>query len=329
MNTYQMLKDAIDFKEIKSQRSSLNTRIAVKRERIQRCPEDRAEVEKAIAEVQAQIPALDAILAKEPPPPELPPRKPLIKVSGVLEEFEILCVKGYFSDQEYDPEEFARQEERNQFGALLLAMMGNSAAAAATSRTKERLGEKCHFVQGKINGLSFHGWLGLTTAKIGDYVDLAVIEQEEYYVVYALANPETRVISITPCCNKGIRTKARDEVFYTFYILFAAIVICIGSVVCSVKDHFWDGAEMVILWWVFISSAISPYMYYLSIKKPFPSVKLAQDIFTALGFPNPENISLEKLTKKRIKEMKFNPSIKNGNEVLPDNYGFLSHFYYY
>ncbi|MGV7963951.1 hypothetical protein QPK13_23705 [Photorhabdus tasmaniensis] len=297
MNTYQMLKDAIDFKEIKSQRSSLNTRIAVKRERIQRCPEDRAEVEKAIAEVQAQIPALDAILAKEPPPPELPPRKPLIKVSGVLEEFEILCVKGYFSDQEYDPEEFARQEERNQFGALLLAMMGNSAAAAATSRTKERLGEKCHFVQGKINGLSFHGWLGLTTAKIGDYVE--------------------------------IRTKARDEVFYTFYILFAAIVICIGSVVCSVKDHFWDGAEMVILWWVFISSAISPYMYYLSIKKPFPSVKLAQDIFTALGFPNPENISLEKLTKKRIKEMKFNPSIKNGNEVLPDNYGFLSHFYYY
>ncbi|MGV7963952.1 putative type VI secretion system effector [Photorhabdus tasmaniensis] len=329
MNTYQMLKDAIDFKELKSQRSSLDTWIEVNLEWIADHPDDTEDSEKEIAKTKEKIPPLDAILAKEPPLPELPPRKPLIKVSGVLEEFEILCVMGYFTDQEYDPEEFARQEERDQFGALLFAMMGNSAAAAATSRTKERPADACHFVRGKINGIPFHGWLGLTTVKIGDYVELAVTEQEEYYAVYALANPETRVISITPRCNKGIRSKARDEIFYTCYIFLAVIVVCLAAGFFFVKDHFWDGAEMVILWCLFFSVSLSPYMYYLSIKKPFPSVKLAQDIFTALGFPNPENISLEKLTRKRIKEMKSDLLVKSSEDVLPDKYCILSHLYYY
>ncbi|AKH62147.1 MULTISPECIES: hypothetical protein [Photorhabdus] len=84
MSTCRPFKDAIDFKEIKSQRKDIDISIEVKRERIQRCPEDRAEVEKAIAELQAQIPALDAILAKEPPLPELPPKVLLIKVTGVF-----------------------------------------------------------------------------------------------------------------------------------------------------------------------------------------------------------------------------------------------------
>ncbi|RAW92771.1 MULTISPECIES: putative type VI secretion system effector [unclassified Photorhabdus] len=329
MNTCQMLKDAIDFKEIKSQRKDIDIVINVNRKHAIEFPDSREEMEKEIMLLQAKIPVLDAILAKEPPPSELPPRKPLIKVSGVLEEFETLCVMGYFTDREYDPEEFACQEERDQFGALLFAMMGNSAAAAATSQTKERRADACHFVRGKINGIPFHGWLGLTTVKIGDYVELAVTEQEEYYAVYALANPETRVISITPRCNKGIRSKAKDEIFYTCYIFLAVIVVSLTAGLFFVKDHFWDGAEILILWCVFFSVSLSPYMYYLSIKKPFPSVKLAQDIFTVLDFPNPENISLEKLTGKRLKAMKSEPLAKGSEDVLPDKYCILSHLYYY
>ncbi|KGM28307.1 hypothetical protein KS18_10495 [Photorhabdus luminescens] len=330
MNTYQMLRGAIDFEEIKSQRKSLNTQIAVKREiMIPRYPEDREEVEKAIEELQAKIPELDAILAKEPPPPELPPRKPLIKVSGVLEELEILCVKGYFSDRKYDPEEFARREENRQFGALLLAMLGNSSQAAVNLRTEGRLSKICHFVQGKINGIPFHGWIGLTTVKTGDYVELAVTDQGKYYVVYALTNPERRTISITPCCNKGTRSKAKDAVFYTSCVFFIIIVVCLGAIFFSGGGNFWDGADLLILCLMFLATIFSFYAYSASIKKPWPSVKLAQDIFSVLGFPNPQDISLEKLTKKRLREIKSNPSPENSEEVLPDKLCILSHYYYY
>ncbi|MBS9430856.1 putative type VI secretion system effector [Photorhabdus akhurstii] len=329
MNTYQMLRGAIDFEEIKSQRNSLDTWIEVKQERIQRRPEDREEVEKAIEELQAKIPELDAILAKEPPPPELPPGKPLIKVSGVLEELETLCVKGYFADRKYDPEEFAHREENRQFGALLLAMLGNSSQAAVNLRTEGRLSKICHFVQGKINGIPFHGWIGLTTVKTGDYVELAVTDQGEYYVVYALTNPERRTISITPCCNKGTRSKAKDAVFYTSCVFFIIIVVCLGAIFFSGGGNFWDGADLLILCLMFLATIFSFYAYSASIKKPWPSVKLAQDIFSVLGFPNPQDISLEKLTKKRLREIKSNPSPENSEEVLPDKLCILSHYYYY
>ncbi|WP_391527973.1 putative type VI secretion system effector [Photorhabdus akhurstii] len=329
MNTYQMLKGAIDFEEIKSQRSSLDTWIEVNLDWIVSHPEGREEAEKEIAKTKEKIPELDAILAKEPPPPELPPGKPLIKVSGVLEELETLCVKGYFADRKYDPEEFARREENRQFGALLLAMLGNSSQAAVNLRTEGRLSKICHFVQGKINGIPFHGWIGLTTVKTGDYVELAVTDQGEYYVVYALTNPERRTISITPGCNKGTRSKARDAVFYTSCVFFIIIVVCLGAIFFSGGGNFWDGADLLILCLMFLATIFSFYAYSTSIKKPWPSVKLAQDIFSVLGFPNPQDISLEKLTKKRLREIKSNPSPENSEEVLPDKLCILSHYYYY
>ncbi|MCW7764630.1 putative type VI secretion system effector [Photorhabdus luminescens] len=329
MNTYQMLKGAIDFEEVKDQRKDIDILVNVKRERIQRRPEDREEVEKAIEELQAKIPELDAILAKEPPLPELPPHKPLIKVSGVLEEFETLCVKGYFTEREYAPEEFARKEENEQFGALLIAMMGNTSWSAVNSQTKTRLSSDYHFVQGKINGIPFHGWLGLTTVKTGDYVELVVMEQEEHYVVYALTKPELRTISIIPWCNKGIRSKAWDEVFYTFCVFFMIVAICLGAIFFSDGGSFWDGPDILTLCIMFVATVFSFYAYFVSIKKPWQSIKLAQDIFSVLGFPNPQDISLEKLTKKRLKEIGANPLPENSEEVLPDKYCFISNYYYY
>ncbi|MGV7963445.1 putative type VI secretion system effector [Photorhabdus tasmaniensis] len=333
MSTYRPFKDAIDFDEIKSQRSSLNTRIEVKRERIQRCPEDREEVEKAIAEVQAKIPVLDAILAKEPPQPELPPRKPLIKVSGVLEKFETLCVMGYFKDREYDPAAFARKEERDQFGALLLAMVGNSSAAAVTSQTQVRLGDVCDFVRGKINGIPFHGWLGFTTAKVGDYVELAVTEQEGHYVVYAIANPELRVISMTPRCKQGIHSNAKYQIRGTWYGSSLIFSIFMMVWVFFVREDIFEYVKYLSLSCIIMAVVFSPFIYISCMKNPEPSFRLAEAIFTALGFPNPTEVNLERLTKKRLKEIKANSldreSSKESGIVLPDKYYFVSHCYYY
>ncbi|AKH65674.1 MULTISPECIES: putative type VI secretion system effector [Photorhabdus] len=333
MSTCRPFKDAIDFKEIKSQRKDIDISIEVKRERIQRCPEDRAEVEKAIAELQAQIPALDAILAKEPPPPELPPRKPLIKVSGILEEFETLCVRGYFSDREYDPAAFARKEERDQYGALLLSMIGNSSAAAVTSQTQVRLGDVCDFVQGKINGIPFHGWLGFTSAKVGDYVELAVIEQAGCYVVYAIANPKLRVISMTPRCKLGIHANAKYQIRGTWYgssVIFSMFMV---MWVLLIREDIVGYIKFMSLFCIIMAVVFSPFIYISCMKNPKPSFRLAEDIFTALGFPNPTEVNLERLTKKRLKEIKANspnrePSKESGI-VLPDKYYFVSHYYYY
>ncbi|MFD0708283.1 putative type VI secretion system effector [Photorhabdus akhurstii] len=334
MSTFRPDKDAIDFEEIKRQRKDIDISVKVKREIvIPRYPEDRDKIEKAIAELQAKIPELDAILAKEPPPQELPPGKPLIKVSGVLEEFETLCVIGYFTDREYDPAAFARKEKRELYGGLLLAIAGNT--SGSNFQTKVRESDSCDFVRGKINGIPFHGWLGFTTAKMGDYVELAVTEKEEHYVVYAIAHPELRVVSITPHCKQGIRSNAKYQArgaWYASLLLFFAFIIG-GVFIEQIREN-------IILYIKYTSSfcglmaiVFSPLIYFSCMRNPKPTFKLAEEIFTVLGFPNPTEIDLEKLTEKRLKEIKVNvpdeQSDKESEKVTPDQACFWSYYYYY
>ncbi|MCW7550828.1 hypothetical protein OO184_23575 [Photorhabdus sp. APURE] len=333
MSTCRPLKAAIDFEEIKRQRKDIDISVKIKREIIiPRYPEDREEEEKAIEELQAKIPELDAILAREPPPPELLPGKPLIKVSGVLEEFETLCVLGYFTDREYYQAAFARKEEHDQYGALLLAMAGNSSGAAVTSQTAVRVSDVCDFVRGKINGIPFHGWLGLTVAKVGDYVELAVTKQEGHYVVYAIAHPELRVVSMTPRCKAGILSDAKEQIFGTCCFFSIYLLLLIMADVFFMKDIF-VLLEYMLPFCALMIAIFAPSTYYCRLKKPRPTVKLAEEIFTVLGFPNPTDINLHQFTKKKLREIKANSpnkeSGKDSERVLPDKACFASHYYYY
>ncbi|MCW7550829.1 hypothetical protein OO184_23580 [Photorhabdus sp. APURE] len=331
MSTCRPYKDAIDFEEIKSQRNSLDTWIEVNLDWIVSHPESKEESEKEIEKTKEKIPELDAILAKEPPPPELPPSKPLIKVSGVLEEFETLCVVGYFTDREYDPAAFARQEERELYGGLLLAVAGNT--SGTNSQTTVRVSDVCDFVRGKINGVLFHGWLGFTVAKVGDYVELAVTEQEGHYVVYAIVHPELKVISMIPRCKQGIHSNAKYQVLGTWY---CSLVIFFMSVIMwffFIKEDLVGYIEYMSSFWGGLAVFFSPLIYFSCMRNPKPTFRLAEEIFTVLGFPNPTEINLEKLTKKKLKEIKTNSlgerAGKESERVLPDRACFASYYYYY
>ncbi|MCW7549670.1 hypothetical protein OO184_17450 [Photorhabdus sp. APURE] len=335
MSTFRPYKDAIDFEEIKSQRSSLDTWIEVNLDWIVSHPESKEESEKEIEKTKEKIPELDAILAKEPPLPELPPGKPLIKVSGVLEEFETLCVVGYFTDREYDPAAFARKEERELYGALLLSIAGNTSAAAINSQTKVRESDTCDFVRGKINGVPFHGWLGFTVAKAGDYVELVVTEQGGHYVVYAVAYPELRVVSMTPRCRQGIHSNAKYQARGTWYV--SLLLFFIFMIPClfheQSREDMIDYIKCIASFCGLMAIVLSPLIYFSCMRKPKPTFRLAEEIFTVLGFPNPTNLNIRQFTRKRLKEIKANSldegAGKENERVLPDDGCFASHYYYY
>ncbi|RAX11852.1 putative type VI secretion system effector [Photorhabdus bodei] len=286
------------------------------------------------AEAEKKIPELEALLAKEPPPPELPPKVPLIKVTGTLEEFSVIKVWGYFTDREYDPEGFARQEKRAQVGALLLAIAGNAAAAAVTSQSRERMSDPSDFVRGKINGIPFHGWLGMTNAKVGDYVELAVAPKDNHYVVYALANPYTRIISMTPRCECGLDG----------YIKFGTKVnhgLTLFLFLMTLSFMLYGNAEkvtmVVFLSLVFIFILVDVLFYFkgknLEKKDPKPTILLAERIFIALGFPEPSLVDLNISTKKKLKGLKLqgkyvDPDSDEGKNI-PCKWYRLEFFYYY
>lgn len=318
-----------DFEELKMQLSSARIDVRIRQDAIKkdpdltRYPAIREDFERKIKALQERISQLEAIVATEPPPPELPPRQPLFKVSGMLEEFSVQKVKGYFADSEYDPEAFARQEASNQVGSVLLAMTGNAAGSAVTGQSKIKIKDACDFVRGKINGVPFSGWLGKTHVQSGDYVDMAVMKKDDHYVVYAIALPELRTITMTPQCACG---REGDIYFETHYS--AAVMGGIYSVILLIlkfKGAGWTDVLICSAIFAAILLAACVYAVYSINKKPDPKTLLAENIFVALDFTNPKCIDLRRSTKKHSKEQ---PPVTD-REIPSDSLTWVDYFYYY
>ncbi|EMN7476155.1 hypothetical protein WB926_002592 [Salmonella enterica] len=226
------------FDEIKRELSNAKIEIRIRQDAINEDPTLRASFEQVIKAQQDKIPQLEAILATEPPPPELPPRQLLFKVSGVLEEFNVQKVIGYFTDREYDPEGFARQEASDQVGSLLLAVTGNAVGSAVTGQSKIRKNDACDFVRGKINGIPFHGWLGKTNAQPGDFVEMAVMGQGDHYVTYALMIPEIQTISITPRCGAG---REAEISFGKYAVMGIGSIFLVILTYLRIRGVDWEG----------------------------------------------------------------------------------------
>ncbi|WP_330985138.1 MULTISPECIES: putative type VI secretion system effector [Enterobacterales] len=329
MSTLRHIKDAIDFNALESRKSTLETSIEVDMQWKQDYPDSALDVDEKIKNAKAELYELNKTLGNKPPLPVLPPKQGLIKLSGILEEIEILYVRGYFTDREYEPEEFSRQESRRQWGSVLLAMIGESAAASVNSQEQTRMSDGYDFVKGKINGISFHGWLGRVVAQKGDYVELVATKQNGHYEVYALAIPDLNVISVLPRCYQGVRARATSEAWGCF--ILPIIIIGLFTVGGVFADGFHFSYQYIQgLWRVCVVAlalgAIScPFIYSKMLKKPKPTNIMAQRIFTALGLENAEKINLKKLTKKMLKS---GPP-KQADRIMPDKSSWLSYYYYY
>ena len=326
MSNRRLSDEFIDFDEIKSQREDIDIDIRICERRIKNYPEDQMEMEEKILRLKSQIPEVEAILATEPPAPELPPRQPLIKVSGVLEEFSVQKVKGYFSEREYSPEAFAQHEANEQLGGLLLAMVGNAAGSAVTTQTWVRSSTGCDFVRGKINGTPFYGWLGKTHVRVGDTVELAAMPKEGQLVVYALALPALRTLSITPDCRYGREGGIRFE--RRFGIPLLGTIFGLLLLYFTISGVPLIGVFQAMLMFIAMFAVLFFFSARHARKKPDQCIQLTENIFTTLGMDQPEKIDLNDFTKKKLKALAKQPPVVSDRE-MPSSYAICQHFYYY
>lgn len=324
----------IDFENLKMELSKALTTLKVSKE-FQEKNKNRSDLSAQyfdserdkIASLEEKIPQLEAILATEPPSPELPPRQPLFKVSGILEEFSVQKVISYFGIREYDPEVFAREEERNQVGGLLLAMTGNAAGSAVTGQSKVRQSDLCDFVRGKINGIPFHGWFGKTHIRNGDFVEVIVMGQGDHYVAYAIMLPNLRTISITPRCYTGREAEISSCITRVFPAIYSVVLFLL--ILLHFKGIEWT--KIAICAAMFAGMLLPVFWMTISRirNKTSPVLVLAEDIFTAIGFAEPKMIDLRRLTKKRLKQLVKGESPATDREMPSRRSSWVSHFYYY
>jgi len=242
-----------------------------------------------------------------PPLPELPPTKPLIKISGIVEELSVKKVIGYFDFSEYSTEK-ARAEEkikRDNEGASLLLLLQFFAGDAPHARFNDgkRKESRCIYVEGKVDGKLFSGWLKQTNIQVGDYVEMAVIPQGNEYKTYAITKPQDGIISITPKCQAGSKSVFFKDVLKATAMVLGCMLICIIVIAFFAIRNF-EGFLYVILFYCISTLLVSFFVHRELKKENYVTGDLFERICLALNIPNGKKLELDRYSKEKIKIMK-------------------------
>ncbi|TDN55958.1 putative type VI secretion system effector [Scandinavium goeteborgense] len=290
-----------------------------------------------LPDLRKQAQALESKLSDAPPDPILPPSAPLVKVTGVLEEFHWQRVLHYFDPEAYPQTHgyFTRQQGRVAKAAVVVAAAGQGAAAQGMVAGGNRLKTCAWYVTGKINGKRFSGWLGRCFCKPGEEVELIVAPVGDEYLVYALSKPQERSITMTPGCYRGKRQARWGGTWFWLGILGFSLagVIITWMIVYGLKQLItWDLCEL--LFTCIISGGlvvIAPALYSVWRRHPFPQEDLAEEIFTVMGWKKVTDINLGKLNRRRKRQWKRTGIPANPfRDQTPFSYtGWGRWFYYY
>ncbi|MCE0844080.1 hypothetical protein LVQ79_00695 [Buttiauxella sp. A2-C1_F] len=319
----------VDYLKLQSERVILKERIA----RIESTHGER----NLLPGLRKQEQILELQLQDAPPDPILPPPAPLIKMTGKLEAFHARLIPHYFDPKAYPQthDYFALHEERVANAAVVIAAGGQSATAQGMVLNSDRIRKLAWHVTGQINGKRFSGWLGYTFCQVGEEVELIVAPVGDKYLVYALAKPQERSISMTPGCYRGKRQARWGGAWFWLGILGVALagVIITWLITDGLAGLFSQDLYESLLIGILSGGVfmIGPALYSVWRRHPFPEADLAEEIFTVMGWKNVTDINLCKLNRQRKRQWKRTGKPENPfKDQTPFLYtGWGREFYYY
>lgn len=228
-NSRSLESDYLDLPALRDDLLGLKSALKVERTALNSHPNERQERVSNIDDVKMLIGKVDAAIELFPSYPELPPTRPLEKISGVIEFLTIRKVISYFDFSEYTSlkEQAKRKQERDNAGAVLVMITQSLAGSVIHARVNdgERKKYQCVYIEGVISGKKFSGWLGKTNVQVGDNIEMVIMPDGDNNILYALANPQQRTVSMVPGCVVGLGCFSFLKMAaYTFIIFFLYIV---------------------------------------------------------------------------------------------------------
>ena len=163
--------------------------------------------EKEVVYLEELKKRLEAKIDSFPPGPELPPPAPLIKVSGIIDEITYTKALACFDVGVYTTmqEQMVRKRNRDNIGtsvAMVAQVLAGSAPhVGKTDNVWQR--DKSVYVQGKIDGKPFAGWVETVDVQSGEQVMMAAVPDGDGYMIYAIAVPEKNIVYLPPKCWSG------------------------------------------------------------------------------------------------------------------------------
>ena len=233
--------------------------------------------------------------------PILPPKN-LVKITGTLSEFKgIFCYAPVGDDAYMSKEERKKLNAKIRSRAALATLAGNNSAGLAALGHNEDIHVSNYFPSqyftAKLNNtIKLKGWLGYYKFNEGDLVEVVAEKHTDHYEVYAMLKPSEQIISlITPCFAGRKHALKRYHIpVFSFYLLFTAALVYLSS------DFTLDN---LIPAYVGIGILYIPTILILYHKMIKTHVKLAERIFSILGWKDVTNIDLGDISKEQVKKL--------------------------
>lgn len=160
-----------------------------------------------VIHLEEQKKRLQEKIASFPPLPVLPPPAPLIKISGTVDEISYTKALACFDVGAYTTmqEQLERKRRRDSIGtsAAMVAQVlaGSAPHVGKTDNVWQR--DKSVYVQGKIDGKPFAGWVETADVQPGEQVMMAAVPDGDGYMIYAIAVPEKNIVYLPPKCRRS------------------------------------------------------------------------------------------------------------------------------
>ncbi|MFL9904362.1 hypothetical protein PQR75_30595 [Paraburkholderia fungorum] len=192
---------------------------------------------------------------------------------------------------------------RQQAGytAIAAALAGSGGAVGLAGMTGTQ--EQADQVEFELDGEKVEGVLTWSPFAEGDEVEVLAERSANGYWAFAILRPADRMIALHPHCSRGRRAHFRASVRYWLYISLPIVIFIHSAFVLMCRL-----GEPQVPWDVVLIGcaggsggclALSGLIALSLSWKLMPYVRMADSIFSALGWQNVQNIDLPASSKKQ------------------------------
>lgn len=192
-------------------------------------------------------------------------------------------------------------------GALAAAAGLSGIAAGMVATSMDEMREGAFGVSFEIDGQSVRGVLWNCPFKEGDEVEVVADKTDSHWNLFAIARPRDRIISLFPHVVSGeiSHYKTSLVIWLKIALLCFAIALVVGGIAGWLGGFDEDDWKVLLLAGVLggggLASAILGIIGFNVARKYLPFVRIAEGVFTALGWQDVKRINLRKKTLKNIR----------------------------
>lgn len=230
-------------------------------------------------------------------PASPPARNSLIKLTGKIGNYKRTRGESNFMLTEAD---------RAGMGVVAIAagLAGLSGQAISTASNAADTSESAHFIECTIDGTPVAGWVWRSPFKEGDEVEAAAYWDGKDFLLQGVRRLSDGMTALYPHCSRGRKAHNKNALKWwamVSVVLFGFYCLIPGSVYIEKPpnaEEFVNTMLKVFGGGALFFTGFFGLMIYSMSRKWLPMVYAAESVFRTLGWTNPEDIDLVKLSKQ-------------------------------